>query len=142
MYYTAEGNAMKRFSAHDGMGITLLMNAGIEVVLVSSEQTPIITARATKLGIKNVFQGVRDKVVILREIRELLRLSYQEIAYIGDDVNDILALQLCGLAVCPADAVVEVCTVCHYICTKQGGHGAFRELARHILTAQNSSKNS
>jgi 3-deoxy-D-manno-octulosonate 8-phosphate phosphatase (KDO 8-P phosphatase) len=136
MYYSVEGNAMKRFSAHDGMGVTLLMDAGIEVVFLSSECTPIISSRAEKLGVKNVYQGIHDKVHTLRQVVQQFGILYSEIAYIGDDVNDIHALQLCGLSVCPADAVPEVRAVAHYVCSKEGGHGAFRELATHILTAQ------
>jgi 3-deoxy-D-manno-octulosonate 8-phosphate phosphatase (KDO 8-P phosphatase) len=135
MYYTAEGNAMKRFSAHDGMGVTLLLQAGIEVVLLTSEQTDITSMRAAKLGIKHVFQGISDKVEALNRIMTLIGCSLVEIVYIGDDVNDIPALQLCGLCTCPADAVPEVQDIVDLVLTKDGGEGAFRELARLILSA-------
>lgn len=136
MYYSAEGEAMKRFDTRDGMGITLLHLAGIQTAIITSETTSIVQKRAEKLRIAHVYLGAKKKNEVLAELCEKLGLTFEEIAYIGDDINDIPAMQTGVLAVCPADAVESVRILASYICSKQGGHGAVRELAEMILIAQ------
>jgi 3-deoxy-D-manno-octulosonate 8-phosphate phosphatase (KDO 8-P phosphatase) len=139
MYYNAEKEAMKRFSARDGMGVTLLQRSGIEVVLMTSDQTGISEARARKLGIQRVLEGVQDKSLTINELSKQLNVPLHEIAYIGDDVNDEAPLKRCGVSVCPSDAAHEVQKWVQYVCKHSGGNGAFRELAEIILLAQNKS---
>lgn len=139
MYYNAEREVMKRFSARDGMGVTLLQRSGIEVVLMTSDKTGIAEARARKLGIKRVLEGVKDKALALKELADSINVTFAEIAYIGDDVNDEAPLKHCGVSACPRDAVQEVQQWVHYICKHNGGNGAFRELAEIILLAQEKS---
>lgn len=137
MYYNAEKEVMKRFSARDGMGVTLLQRSGIEVVLMTSDKTGISEARAQKLGIRRVLEGIKDKSLAINELSEQLNVPLHEIAYIGDDVNDEAPLQCCGVSVCPSDAAHEVQKWVQYVCKYSGGNGAFRELAEIILLAQN-----
>lgn len=137
MYYTAEKEVMKRFSARDGMGVTLLQRSGIEVVLMTSDKTGIATARARKLGIQRVLEGINDKLLALNDLAKSLEVSLDSIAYIGDDVNDEAPLKHSGVSFCPSDAAREVQQWVQYVSKYGGGNGAFRELAEIILFAQN-----
>jgi 3-deoxy-D-manno-octulosonate 8-phosphate phosphatase (KDO 8-P phosphatase) len=92
-----------------------------------------VVKRAEKLKIMELHLGIKDKRSILNEILERKNLTKDEVAYIGDDVNDIEILQSVGIAACPADAMDMVKEVAHFICSKNGGHGAFRELAEWLI---------
>ena len=137
VYYSRNGEEMKRFSLRDGMGIELLHKAGIKTAILTSENSPIIISRATKLKIGSVMLGSRNKKHSLEEYAHNSKLSLDEIAYAGDDVNDLQAMSIAGLAACPNDAVNSIKEVAHLILNKNGGYGAVRELAELILTTQN-----
>lgn len=139
MYYTADGEYMKRFSTRDGMGITLLQKSGIETAIITSENSEIAAARAKKLKISNVYLGCKDKSSAIKEIASKLKLDLSEICFIGDDVNDFHVMKIVGFAACPADSVDLIKSVAGHICSKNGGFGAVRELAEMILIAQNKS---
>ena len=139
VYYSGEGEALKRFSMRDGMGVELLRNAGIRTAFLTREQSPIVAARANKLQIDCVWSGQLDKRQALPGLVQELGFAAQAVAYIGDDVNDLGALGWvaeAGLAVCPADAVPRVAAAAHFITAARGGHGAFRELCDLILDNQ------
>jgi 3-deoxy-D-manno-octulosonate 8-phosphate phosphatase (KDO 8-P phosphatase) len=139
VYYSADGESLKRFSMRDGMGVELLRSAGIRTAFLTREQSPIVAARAQKLRIDALYAGERDKRQALPKLVQELGVSAQAVAYIGDDVNDLEALHWvaeAGLAVCPADAVPKVAQVAHFITAARGGHGAFRELCDLILENQ------
>lgn len=136
MYYSAEGDALKRFYVQDGMGITLLQRAGIEIAFLTSENSPIVIARAKKLGIKHVILGCRAKHQALTELAEKLKLNLDQVAYMGDDVNDEAPISLAGVSACPSDAVPIIQELVDYICSKPGGNGAVREFIELILHAQ------
>lgn len=141
VYYGETGEVLKRFSIRDGMGVERLRKvAGIQTGIVSGELSPSLRKRAEKLGIEELHLGIKDKPAVLREIMGRLKISAAEIAFIGDDVNDIEALKAVGLSACPSDAMPEVREVCHYTCQLPGGHGAFRELAELIITSKQSPK--
>lgn len=134
VYYTSEGELMKRFSIRDGMGVERLLKlAGIETGIITGELSGSVQKRAEKLKITELHLGIKDKLKVLHEIMERKNLQAYEIAFIGDDVNDLEILQHVGLGACPADAMDMVKAVAHYICTKNGGHGAFRELAEWLI---------
>lgn len=139
VYYSPDGEELKRFSMRDGMGVELLRNAGIRTALMTREQSPIVAARAKKLKIEDVWSGQLDKREALPGFVQGLGIPLHAVAYIGDDVNDLGALQWvaeAGLAVCPADAVPKVAAVAHFVTAARGGHGAFRELCDLILDNQ------
>ncbi len=139
VYYSAEGEALKRFSMRDGMGVELLGRAGIRTALLTREQSPIVAARARKLQIDTLWSGELDKRQALPRLVQELSVPAQAVAYIGDDVNDLGALGWvaeAGLAVCPADAVPKVLAAVHFVTAARGGHGAFRELCDLILDNQ------
>ena len=139
VYYSAQGEELKRFSMRDGMGVELLRNAGIRTALMTREDSRIVAARAKKLKIDEVWTGQLDKREALPRLAQQLGVSLQAVAYIGDDVNDWGVLQWvseAGLAVCPADAVPKVAALAHFVTSARGGHGAFRELCDLILDNQ------
>jgi YrbI family 3-deoxy-D-manno-octulosonate 8-phosphate phosphatase len=136
MYYGESGEEFKKFNTRDGMGIKLLQAEGVVIAMITGEHTKIVARRAKKLGITEVFQGVKDKVVVLTHLSKKLNIPFEQMAYIGDDVNDVEALQAVGYAASPADCVDQVRQVVHYICRKNGGEGVVREVIDMILTAR------
>ncbi|WP_068467955.1 KdsC family phosphatase [Candidatus Protochlamydia phocaeensis] len=139
MYYSAEGDTLKRFFVQDGMGLTLLQRAGIEIAFMTSELSPIVSARAKKLKVKHVILGCQAKRQALEELAEKLALSLEQIAYMGDDVNDEAPMLIAGFRACPSNAVPLILAIADYVCEKAGGQGAVREVAEMILKAQNHS---
>jgi 3-deoxy-D-manno-octulosonate 8-phosphate phosphatase (KDO 8-P phosphatase) len=139
VFYSARGEEMKRFSLRDGMGIELLRKADIESAILTSETSAIVEQRAKKLKIKHVLLGSRNKKKDLENLAKKLSLSLEEIAYIGDDVNDIFAMQISGVSACPADAAKEVKRVVDHCCKANAGYGAVREFCELILVNQNRS---
>ena len=136
VYYSGNGEEMKRFSIRDGMGVERLRNQQIETGIVTGELSPSVAKRAEKLRITELHLGVKDKAAKLGEIMLRKRLLAEEIAFIGDDTNDVEILQRVGLSACPADATVFAKQVCDYICVTNGGHGCFRELAELIIASR------
>ncbi|MEC4681493.1 MAG: HAD hydrolase family protein [Nitrospirota bacterium] len=136
MYYGESGEELKKFHTRDGMGIKLLQAEGVVTAIITMEQTKIVARRAKKLGISEVFQGAKDKVSVLTHLSGKLGIPFEQMAYMGDDVNDVAALQTVGYAAAPADCVDQVRQVVHYICHKKGGEGAVREVIDMILAAR------
>ncbi|MBC7922425.1 MAG: HAD-IIIA family hydrolase [Ferruginibacter sp.] len=136
VYYSANGEEMKRFSIRDGMGVERLRNHRIETGIVTGETSPSVAKRAEKLRITELHLGVKDKATKLQEIMLRKHLRAEEIAFIGDDTNDLEALQRVGLSACPADATIFAKQICDYICATNGGHGCFRELAELIIASK------
>jgi YrbI family 3-deoxy-D-manno-octulosonate 8-phosphate phosphatase len=136
LYYTDEGLVMKKFFVRDGMGAVLLKENGLEVGILSSDKSEIATARGKRLNLELVYYGVKDKRQVLDEICFLRNVKMENLAFIGDDVNDVEALKAVGLSACPKDAVESVGSIVDYVCKKEGGRGAFRELADLILKSK------
>lgn len=134
MYYSENGDALKKFNTLDGMGLQLLMKAGIQVGIVTGENTPIVAKRAEKLKIKIVKQGIQDKLTVVKEICQGLGLDLGEVAYIGDDINDFEILSEVGFAACPINAVEKIKNIPGILrLTKAGGFGVVREFIELIL---------
>jgi 3-deoxy-D-manno-octulosonate 8-phosphate phosphatase (KDO 8-P phosphatase) len=136
VYYGASGEQMRRFSVRDGMGVERLREVGVDTAVLSGESCESIRRRAAKLELRHVHLGARDKVVVLDTLLAAAGLAADEVAYIGDDVNDLGAMQVVGVAgltAAPADAFPLVAESVHYVCQARGGGGAFRELAEWIL---------
>lgn len=136
MYFSAEGEALKRFSTRDGMGVTLLQRNSIDCVIITSENSAIAQRRAEKLKINHVVLHSHNKTRDLQVLMARLNVPMEAVAYIGDDINDLPVMQCCGLSACPSDAVMAIKQVAHYICNAKGGDGAVRELAELILVSQ------
>jgi YrbI family 3-deoxy-D-manno-octulosonate 8-phosphate phosphatase len=133
VYYGPDGEALKRFSIRDGMGFERLRDAGLVVGIVSGEASPSLIARAEKLGIDELHTAVTDKIGVVDSLCARHALRRDEVAYIGDDVNDVPVMRLVGLAGAPADALPAARAVADHVTTARGGHGAFREFAEHVL---------
>ncbi len=136
MYYGESGEELKKFHTRDGMGLKLLQADGVKLAIITMEHTKIVARRAKKLGITEVFQGVKDKVAVLGELSKKFEIPLEQMVYMGDDVNDVGALQIVGYAAAPADCVDQVRQVVHYVCQKKGGEGAVREVIDMILSAR------
>lgn len=133
MYYTKEGLVMKKFNVKDGMGVYLLRQKGVETGIISTDSSPILKVRGERLQLSLCFDSVTDKKKKLDEICRKRNLTYEEVAFIGDDVNDCEILRTVGFSAAPFDAVDEVISIVDYVCKKSGGDGAFREIAELIL---------
>lgn len=140
MYYAESGDEWKKFNTRDGMGIKLLQKAGLITAIVTQERTRLVARRAEKLAIPELHQGVMDKLSVIRDMAMRHGISLGQVAYIGDDVNDIEALKAVGLSAAPADGLPQVVGIVDYVCRQQGGEGAVRELAEMILLSRNESK--
>jgi 3-deoxy-D-manno-octulosonate 8-phosphate phosphatase (KDO 8-P phosphatase) len=141
VFYGSNGEVGKRFSVRDGMGVERLRGAGIETRFVTRERSAAVRARADKLGIPRIHEGVTDKRAALESILRDAEVAEHEVAYIGDDVNDlevIVALSETGLTGAPFDAISEVALAAHFTSSSRGGHGAFRDFAEWILLLKSS----
>jgi 3-deoxy-D-manno-octulosonate 8-phosphate phosphatase (KDO 8-P phosphatase) len=137
VYYGAEGEVLKRFHIRDGMGVERLRTiAQVDVGIVTGEQSPSLRQRAAKLGIDELHFGVRNKEAVFDEIATQRGLGPEEIAYVGDDVNDVGVMRLVGLAACPADATPFAKAAAHLVCQTPGGAGVLREVAELIIAAR------
>lgn len=135
VYYSEKGEELKRFSIRDGMGVVRLRDLlNIETGIITGELSGSVKMRAEKLKIKELHLGVKDKVKVLTEILFTNDLSYDEVAFIGDDVNDIEIIKSVGFSASPSDAIEEVKSIVDYVCKNKGGHGAFREFAELIIS--------
>jgi len=133
VYMDGRGGEWKRFDIQDGMGIARLKASGVVIAFVSGRPSPATDQRAKDLGVDRVYNGAGDKLSVLRELAFELGLSREEIAYMGDDVNDLPAMEWAGLSIAPANALPEVKAASDWVTNSCGGHGAVREAAERIL---------
>jgi YrbI family 3-deoxy-D-manno-octulosonate 8-phosphate phosphatase len=139
MYYSETGDELKKFNTRDGMGIKMLQAAGLVTAFITREKTAIVERRGRKLAVPEVHQGVEDKLADLTRLARKYGLTLAQVAYIGDDVNDLDALRAVGFSAAPADAMPVVLDAVHYVCAKKGGEGAVRELTDLLLAARGKS---
>lgn len=133
MYYTGEGDFAKRFQTRDAVGLRRLLEAGLRVAIVSGEDSAALRARAEKLGIRDCYTGVDDKLALARSLAKTVGCTLDQVCAIGDDINDLPLMAAAGYAACPADAVAEVAASAHYVALRPGGSGAVREIAEQLL---------
>lgn len=133
IYIGANGEVMKAFDVKDGYAIVRLREKGIEPVIITGRKSEIVQERAKELGIIELYQGVHDKLQQLKSIAEKLNCNQDEIAYIGDDENDMDCIKYCRITGCPSDAVNIVKDKAEYVCENKGGRGAVREFIDWIL---------
>ena len=127
------GELFKSFNVKDGYGIKMLINAGVEPIIITGRRSDIVSLRAKELEITSVYQGVSDKAECLQNIMEKEALSPDAVAYIGDDLNDLEAMKLVRHTFAPADASEDVLNYVDHRLNSTGGHGAIRECAEVIL---------
>ncbi|RHI28223.1 HAD family hydrolase [Bacteroides intestinalis] len=133
MYYTVEGDVMKRFSVKDGWGVIFLHKLNIPVAIMTGENSQIVQKRADKLKISHCYIGVKDKVAQAEEICRELGITLDEVAFIGDDLNDLPLLRKVGFSASPCNTPDYVKQEVKYVTVAHGGHGAFREFVEKIL---------
>jgi 3-deoxy-D-manno-octulosonate 8-phosphate phosphatase (KDO 8-P phosphatase) len=136
LIFDEDGIEYKKFNAKDGLGVVMLSRSGIIPAIITARNNGTVSHRAKILGITELFQGQKDKAIALAEIAEKFKLSYDEMAYMGDDLPDLCILEKVGLPCCPADAVDEVVEICKFVSKKGGGKGAVRELCNFILKSK------
>ncbi len=133
MYYDQTGNEWKKFNTSDSAGVLFAKKLNIPVGIITGEDTEIVKKRAKKLKINFLFMGVSDKVKIAHQIIEKLNISFEEVAYIGDDINDFFLLKKVGFSASPQNAPDYIKNIVDFVTKKKGGEGAFREFVEHIL---------
>ena len=133
MYYTENGEFMKSFSTYDGMATSLLMKEKINVAILTSENSEIVKSRAKKLGIKYVYINEKEKLFRMKYLCNRLNISIDEVAYIGDDINDLEVLAQVGISAMPCSSPILEKVNPDYVTKRKGGDGAFREFVDLII---------
>jgi len=139
--YDGSGEELKRFNVKDGYICKYLRQAGIKLAVITGRSSKAVQRRAEELKFDYILQGVAAKLEALKEIAARENLAPSQIAYIGDDLNDLEAIRYAGLSATPADAFDYIANEVDYICTRKGGEGAFREFADLILKHRNHEQN-
>jgi 3-deoxy-D-manno-octulosonate 8-phosphate phosphatase (KDO 8-P phosphatase) len=140
IYVGDSGEVFKAFNVKDGYRLINMKKYHIVPVIITGRKSEILTKRAAELKIEEVYQGVEDKLKVLDDILHKYQLTYENVAYIGDDVNDMDCMKVCYLNACPADSVDEVTDVVDYVCKANGGNGAVREFIDLIVLKQSNSE--
>ena len=139
--YSADGIESKNFNVKDGLGITTWIKMGNEVAIITGRNSSIVKKRSDELGIKHLFQGIRDKDRVLNELVDSLGLKFYEVAAIGDDLNDYNMLSKVGRSFTPNDGSKDIKNIVNTVLTKDGGTGAVREMID-MLVDENDQKES
>ena len=137
MYYDETGNEFKKFNTSDSAGVLFCRKLNIPVAIITGENTRIVQRRADKLKVDLLFMGVEDKLHCATGLCDSLKITLADVAYIGDDLNDIALLQQVGLSACPANAPDYIKKICDWNLSVKGGDGAFRTFVEQILTHNN-----
>lgn len=137
VYIGKDGELMKSFSIKDGYGVrNILIPSGVRPVVITGRKSEILEYRCTELDISEVYQNIKDKLIVLEQVAQKYDVSFSEIAYIGDDLNDmpcmIKIIKHGGIVGCPADAAAEVKEISTYASSKNGGEGAVRDFINFI----------
>ncbi len=138
LYYTDEGNESRAFNVKDGLGLVRILDAGIEVAIISARDSLAVEKRAKELGITRIKQGVEKKSEIFSALCIELNLSHGECAYMGDDLPDLDTMKLAGIGLTVSDAAPEILEMADWTSRNPGGKGAVREACDMILQAINS----
>jgi len=133
MYYDQTGNEWKKFNTSDSAGVLFLNLLNIPFAIITGEDTEIVKRRAEKLNVKHLYMGIKDKVAIAIDLCEELNISLKDVAYIGDDINDILLLRKVGFSASPSNASSYIQKDVDFVTDLKGGEGAFREFVEFIL---------
>lgn len=136
VWWGPAGEEWKRFSFADSMGVSLAQRAGLVLALISGENSPLVDRYAAKMHIQFIFKGCRDKATALRDFARAAQVELSEVCFMGDDVNDLPAMQIAGFSAAPANAVEDVLSQVTLRTRALGGNGAVRELVDAILTAK------
>jgi YrbI family 3-deoxy-D-manno-octulosonate 8-phosphate phosphatase len=133
MYYDNFNNEFKKFSTSDGWGVAMCKAFGIDVVVITGESNNIVTRRCEKLKVQHVFQGAANKLEIITQFLADRSISFEEVAFIGDDINDAELMLKVGIKGTPHNGIEYIKNMCDIVTTRKGGEGAFREFVERIL---------
>jgi len=136
MYVTPEGEWMKAFSTYDGMATAMLKEKGIIVAILTGENSDVVIARAKKLQIDEIYVDEHEKLKRLAYLTKKYDITMDEVAYIGDDINDLEVLKVVGFSALAGNSPIQDQFTPDYVTTRHGGNGAFREFSDIILNAQ------
>ena len=136
--YTSDGQELKSFNIKDGLGIKRAQASGIETAIITGRTSPMVERRARELGIAHLVQGREDKLAALSDLVDQMNLSLDQVAYIGDDLSDLTAIESVRLGACPADAATEVKSKANWVSTRGGGDGCVRELGDLLVSHKSS----
>jgi 3-deoxy-D-manno-octulosonate 8-phosphate phosphatase (KDO 8-P phosphatase) len=139
LYFDSEGREMKAFHVHDGQGLRLLEDAGIAVALITARQSKTARARGEDLRLSHIFIGIKDKAQCLRDLCKQLDIAPEHVAYMGDDLPDLSAMQMVGFSCAPSNAHDSVLSQVDWVIPKHSGDAAARQLCDLILSSQNKS---
>lgn len=137
MYLTENGDEIKKFNTADSFGILAARKFKILTCIITGEKTSIVEKRAKKLKVDYVFQGAKDKVTIASNLIKKLNISFDEVAFIGDDIGDYLLLQKAGISSCPYQSPSFIQNVVSFVTKENGGEGAFRSFVLKVLKINN-----
>jgi len=137
LYFNEQGEALKVFHAHDGLGMKLLQKSSVIIAVISARNSAAVNYRLQSLGITHVYQGQENKLIAFETILKELQLIEDEVAYLGDDLPDLPIIRRVGLGMCVANANQHVKKHARHITTQSGGNGAVREVCELIMQAQN-----
>lgn len=138
LYYSDAGHETKRFHVHDGLGLKLLIESGVVVAVITARDTPAVSTRMRDLGIDRVFLGERNKRARVQTLMDELGIDRDEVAFCGDDLPDLSAMERAGLAVTVPNAHALVKQLAHWQTARAGGQGAVREICDLIISARGS----
>ncbi len=136
-FYYGIPQELKSFNTKDGLGLVMFQTFGYQVAIITGKQSEALSQRCQNLGIKHLFQGVKNKLKRLDNLRQQLKIDWENICYVGDDLNDYLCLNSAGFSVCPADANQFLKDKVDYVCCCAGGQGCVREVIDYILKSKN-----
>ncbi len=137
MYYFESGDEAKKFNTKDGMAFKILKDRNIKIGIITGENSKIVVNRAKKLKMDFVFINVKDKILVVDELLKKLKIDYQDVGYVGDDINDLEVLKKVGFSACPLDAVEKVLQTVKYVSNKKGGCGVIRDIVDNLFGDEN-----
>jgi len=142
IYLSSNGELMKKFNVKDGYGLVELQKSGIEAIIITGRYSEIVEKRAEELSITKIYQNVHDKAAQIEDILKTMQINWENIAYIGDDMNDIICIEKAGFSACPNDAIELIKKKVKYVCKYNGGYGAVREVCDILIKNKGISENS
>lgn len=133
IYYDENGNETKKFCTKDAAGFFAVHAAGMKIMVLTGRECAAVTRRMTEMQVDYLCQNIKDKESFMLDFMKKYHYTKENIAYIGDDLNDLMPMQLAGFVGCPSDACNEVKEIADYISLVRGGHGAVRDIVEHVL---------
>ncbi len=134
IYYDEHGNELKKFCTKDAAGFFAARATGIQTMVLTGRKCKAVERRMRELRVDYLYQNVKNKRDFLKTFLMEKQMSREQVGYIGDDLNDLPAMELAGYIACPKDACEEILAAADYVSSKEGGHGAVRDVIEHILT--------